>query len=155
MLDLPVLVKTNWKAGETATISWSIVANHGGGYSYRLCPSGGDQSEECFQKHTLEFVGDTQEVLDTEGHVVSVIDAIRTSEGTVPKGSTWTRNPFPMEKGLGPGIKGRPDIYGRGPFEFNLRDTIKVCQHASQTPRADVYVYIMYVYIHISLSMYI
>ena len=27
-----------WKAGGVATAKWSIRANHGGGYSYRLCP---------------------------------------------------------------------------------------------------------------------
>ena len=33
----------NWQVG------WGIIANHGGGYSYRLCKEGEDLTEECFQ----------------------------------------------------------------------------------------------------------
>jgi hypothetical protein len=29
----------------------AINANHGGGYSYRLCPSSANATEECFQQH--------------------------------------------------------------------------------------------------------
>merc|ERR1712137_916988 len=39
-----------------------ITANHGGGYSFRLCPKPQnlkDLTEECFQKGSLEFVGNT------------------------------------------------------------------------------------------------
>ena len=28
----------------------------GGGYQYRLCPASEDLTEECFQKHPLDFV---------------------------------------------------------------------------------------------------
>jgi len=49
-----------WKAGEVAEVSWAIVANHGGGYQYRLCPKDSPQTEECFQQTPLAFVGDEQ-----------------------------------------------------------------------------------------------
>lgn len=49
-----------WKAGEVAEVSWAIVANHGGGYQYRLCPKDSPQTEECFQSTPLAFVGDEQ-----------------------------------------------------------------------------------------------
>ena len=49
-----------WKIGDVVDASWAVVANHGGGYQYRLCPKGEEQTEECFQKTPLEFVGDEQ-----------------------------------------------------------------------------------------------
>jgi hypothetical protein len=94
----------------------------------------------------MEFVGDTQFIVNTSGDVVVEIPAIRTNNGTfqanfiffyifllifriptgtIPKGSTWTRNPFPMESNL-PLIPGLPDVYGRGPFLYNVMDKVKV-----------------------------
>lgn len=54
--------QTEWQAGSEVPISWGITANHGGGYSFRLCPKPDnlmDLTEECFQKGSLEFVGNT------------------------------------------------------------------------------------------------
>ena len=34
-------------------VGWGILANHGGGYSYRLCRVGEQLTEECFQKTPL------------------------------------------------------------------------------------------------------
>ena len=31
---------TVWKIGGEAEVIWQITANHGGGYQYRLCPTG-------------------------------------------------------------------------------------------------------------------
>ena len=46
-------VFTEWQSGGTAKVGWGLKANHGGGYSYRLCPVGkggpGDVTEDCFQ----------------------------------------------------------------------------------------------------------
>merc|ERR1711904_85670 len=59
--DLPPLkgIKPRvWKIGEAVDAAWTIVANHGGGYQYRICPKNSEQTEECFQKTPLEFVGD-------------------------------------------------------------------------------------------------
>merc|ERR1719158_104942 len=47
-----------WKVGDAVDVAWAIVANHGGGYQYRLCPKNSAQTEECFQKTPLEFVGE-------------------------------------------------------------------------------------------------
>lgn len=60
---------TKWKAGSEQEIKWGILANHGGGYSFRLCPmpkSGklADLTEECFQKGSLEFVGTSWAIFD-------------------------------------------------------------------------------------------
>ena len=38
-------------------VTWSLTANHGGGYQYRLCPEGQNLTEECFQKMPLDFIG--------------------------------------------------------------------------------------------------
>ena len=39
---------------------WQITANHGGGYQYRLCPINEELTEECFQKHPLDFIKGSQ-----------------------------------------------------------------------------------------------
>ena len=31
------VVTTEWVAGGMAEVGWGIIANHGGGYQYRLC----------------------------------------------------------------------------------------------------------------------
>jgi len=49
-----------WTAGQVAEVSWAIVANHGGGYQYRLCPKNSPQTEECFQQTPLPFIGEEQ-----------------------------------------------------------------------------------------------
>merc|ERR1711972_846318 len=78
---------------------------HGGGYTYRLCPmpSGGkkDLTEECFQKTVLNAVGNHTAVFQ-DGTRAS-FQAVRTTEGTYPAGSQWTRNPIPACKGPGGG----------------------------------------------------
>ena len=51
-------------------------------------------TEECFQKTTLDFVGDKQWVMYSQRQKRVEIDAMRTREGTFPSGSQWTRNPF-------------------------------------------------------------
>ena len=62
-----------WKIGGTAEVSWSVWANHGGGYSYRLCPASEPLTEACFQKHPLDFVQDKQQlVLKNGSRILSV-----------------------------------------------------------------------------------
>eukprot|EP00051_Salpingoeca_urceolata_P005916 m.78800 g.78800 ORF g.78800 m.78800 type:complete len:112 (+) comp14598_c0_seq5:73-408(+) len=46
---------TVWKAGDVVETAWSIRANHGGGYQYRLCPSNETLTEECFQARPIPF----------------------------------------------------------------------------------------------------
>ncbi len=93
-----LLLQTVWIAGSTVEVAWGITANHGGGYSYRLCPASSKPTEECFQQTPLEFVGDKQWIQFGMGKDVNnrtEIPAVRVSEGTVPSGSIWTRNPIP------------------------------------------------------------
>jgi hypothetical protein len=52
-----------WKAGGIQEVSYSLVANHGGGVQYRLCKLDNlfndSLTEDCFQSMPLDFVGDT------------------------------------------------------------------------------------------------
>merc|ERR1719240_2357372 len=54
-----------WVAGGAQEVSYTIVANHGGGVQWRLCPlselrkEGGRLADECFARTPLDFVGDT------------------------------------------------------------------------------------------------
>ena len=113
-----------WETGGLANVSMSIIANHGGGWLYRLCPAHANLTEGCFQKGTLRFEGTTQWLIDDAGAVLASIPAIRTSLGTTPEGSLWARNPIPMFPGaLKPPFASVP---GRGPFHFGVVDTVRV-----------------------------
>eukprot|EP00437_Effrenium_voratum_P021419 CAMPEP_0181447430 /NCGR_PEP_ID=MMETSP1110-20121109/26618_1 /TAXON_ID=174948 /ORGANISM="Symbiodinium sp., Strain CCMP421" /LENGTH=360 /DNA_ID=CAMNT_0023571543 /DNA_START=80 /DNA_END=1162 /DNA_ORIENTATION=+ len=104
-VDLPAQEPTQWALGSVQEVAWAIAANHGGGYSYRLCPKGGNVSEECFQQHVLKFAGDKQWLI--YGNVTQMgesiasemprleLPLIRVTEGTFPEGSEWARNPIP------------------------------------------------------------
>lgn len=85
------------------TLSVQINANHGGGYSYRLCKLAGsrlDLTEECFEQNPLNFVGDTQWI-ERVGDATRRVEirATRTKNGTFPAGSQWSRNPIPACNG--------------------------------------------------------
>jgi len=92
-----------WVAGSTAWAWWSIWANHGGGYQYRLCPKSKALTNECFEEMVLEFATKNQTIQysATVGHTSvvgkpdAVIPATEVSVGTKPQGSTWRRNPQP------------------------------------------------------------
>lgn len=97
--ELPELLeKTVWVAGSEAEVAWGIAANHGGGYSYRLCPAGSPLTEACFQKMPLDFVGTKQWIqwgLGMDVNNRTEIAAEQVSTGTVPAGSQWRANPIP------------------------------------------------------------
>ena len=87
---------TVWRSGGSAEVAWAIAAQHGGGYSYRICPKKAGQvlSEECFQAHPLEFTGATHTIRYNDGSRKDfAINASTVSEGTKPAGSSWRRNP--------------------------------------------------------------
>jgi len=103
--EWPGAPTTEWFAGSIQEVAWHVSANHGGGYSYRLCkmPKGGieELTEECFQDMPLEFIGDKQWVSyggenhhwESEDDRIEVT-AKRTTEGTFPPGSMWTVDPI-------------------------------------------------------------
>lgn len=100
-----LLKKTTWVAGSTVEVAWGITANHGGGYQYRICRVKDESdnitseaTEECFQRTPLDFVGDKQWIQYGDGMDPSnrtEISAIRVTDGVLPAGSTWTKNPVP------------------------------------------------------------
>lgn len=124
---MPSALRETWTTGSTAEVAFAITANHGGGYSYRICPADSDLSEECFQKNVLSFVGNTSQVMDEGGKVLATVPAMRTSTATFPPGSHWSKNPIPQEKELrDPALWPFDNYFGRGPFSMSIVDTIEV-----------------------------
>jgi hypothetical protein len=97
-LTLPSGPQTEWVAGDTVIVAWGLWANHGGGYSYRLCKvedeNATNVSEECFQRTPLKFASDKQWLQHINGSKFE-IPIVKVSEGTTPEGSDWARVPFP------------------------------------------------------------
>jgi len=86
-----------WKAGGKVNVSWGPRYNHGGGYSYRLCPADEELTEECFQRGHLDFDVTAQTLVWNNGSLNFPMktNGIFVKEGTYPKGSMWARNPLP------------------------------------------------------------
>jgi len=93
---------TTWTRGNVEPVYWTTGAGHQGGYAYRLCkiPAGGIThiTEECFNQGHLSFVGDTNwiyagirpyQIYDHSKW--EEVPAVRTTEGTYPPGSEWTK----------------------------------------------------------------
>jgi len=117
----PVTARTVHSAGGVIEVGWAINANHGGGYSMRLCPSNSDLSEACFQRTILKATKNIswiQEGSDKSSR--REIPAKRGSVGTFPAGSEWTRNPIPdrSDSPLTPPL----GLVGHGPFSWNIID---------------------------------
>merc|ERR1711975_66659 len=89
-----------------------IFANHGGGYAYRLCPASDNLTEACFQRHHLKFLGNKSWIRyiskDGKEENRTAISAVRVTEGTLPEGSSWTRNPIPACSGIFVGSHHQP-----------------------------------------------
>jgi len=98
--ELPPLPSgTTWKAGGAYEVGWTVAANHGGGYAYRLAPADGPLTEEAFRLTPLDFEGESW--LRWDGDVATQLAfnvserGWETSVGTTPPGSTWRKNPIP------------------------------------------------------------
>jgi len=98
--DLPAMsAQAVWQLGGVYEVGWTVMANHGGGYAYRLAPADGPLTEAVFQKNALDFVGDS--VLRWDGDNTTQIQfspkerGWETNVGTRPAGSTWRKNPIP------------------------------------------------------------
>lgn len=95
--DVPKLTQTRtvWEAGSIQEVAWSVYANHGGGYAYRLCPADNLTEEGCAAGH-LQFVGERTFIqYRSDKKNRTAIPATRVTDGTYPKGSMWTTNPIP------------------------------------------------------------
>jgi len=87
-----------WKAGSVVESRWSIRANHGGGWQFRLCKLGEDLTEECFQNTPMPFAGNSRMMM-SNGTMLD-LNSTFVSEGTLPAGSTWQMLPIPMTRGV-------------------------------------------------------
>lgn len=96
----PLESGVEWTIGGEAEVTWQIENNHGGGYSWRLCPADEPLTEECFQRHQLDFLEDQQGIVFKNG-TVKLREGIFLTEGTFPAKSMWSTLPLP-ENWLGP-----------------------------------------------------
>jgi len=103
--DLKPTTPTLWPVGSVQEVAWSIAANHGGGYAVRLCPLGDETTEDCFQQHHLPFHGSSSWIKLGGSDERVEIKANRTTTGTHPSGSQWTKVPIPSCGGaMGGGV---------------------------------------------------
>ena len=134
----PMDTGVRWRVGGEAEVTWQVENNHGGGYSYRLCPAAEPLTEACFQRHPLDFVRDRQGIVFRNGTVLPVKGVFVTA-GTHPKGSAWARIPIPPDA-LGPRCIPGPDDtaatpHGCQPWERGLVDG--PCAPCPGTPGSD------------------
>eukprot|EP00658_Telonema_sp_P-2_P030307 TRINITY_DN2290_c0_g1_i1.p1 TRINITY_DN2290_c0_g1~~TRINITY_DN2290_c0_g1_i1.p1 ORF type:complete len:337 (+),score=48.54 TRINITY_DN2290_c0_g1_i1:293-1303(+) len=92
---MPPTVPVVWARGTEVAVAFALEANHGGGYSYRLCPAWERTTEECFQRTPLRFGSDkTSWLVYANGSKIE-FPRVQVDEGTTPAGSEWARNPVP------------------------------------------------------------
>jgi len=91
----PMPSQATWTAGSTVEVGWTVMANHGGGYAYRLAPAHAPLTEETFREMPLDFVGKSILRWDGDKSTQLEFDGWRVSEGTMPAGSMWSKNPIP------------------------------------------------------------
>jgi hypothetical protein len=87
-----------WTIGEDVEVAYGIEANHGGGYQYRLCPkpaSNMELTEECFTKMPLTLGDKAWVQWHGDKNNRSEFTPLRTTNGTFPAGSQWSRNAVP------------------------------------------------------------
>jgi len=69
------------------------MGQHGGGYSYRLCPKGSKITEECFQSNALHFAAKNSTIhFDDSSHADIKVP---TKTYVAPDGTEWRTNPIP------------------------------------------------------------
>jgi len=109
-----------WIIGKEVEVAYGIEANHGGGYTYRLCPKPVnmmDLTEECFMKMPLTLGNKSFVQWHGDEKQRHEFTPLRTTSGTTPAGSQWSRQAVPACKGLYPGEGGVLDFLClRGPI---------------------------------------
>ena len=87
------------RAGGLLETRWTVMANHGGGYAYRIARADGPLTEASFGENPLDFVGLSALRWDGDAAMQLSFNATEkgweTNVGTVPKGSTWRKVPIP------------------------------------------------------------
>jgi len=87
----PVSPRTVWHRGENPVVTTSQMADHGGGYSFRLCPAKKAPAEDCFQAHHLLFANSKTTVRFVNGTDLE----IPVKRYTDKRGRQWAMNPIP------------------------------------------------------------
>jgi len=98
-----------WVVGTIEEVAYGVEANHGGGYQYRLCPKPAnrmDLTEECFMKMPLALGNRSWLQLHGDKNNRSEFTPMRTTFGTTPAGSQWSRNAIPACHDIVPGLGG-------------------------------------------------
>jgi hypothetical protein len=83
--------QATWKVGGVGEVAWWILAQHGGGYSYRLAPADAPLTEAAFRKQPLDFVGPSYLRWGGDKSTQLAFNATRVSVGTSPAGSMWSK----------------------------------------------------------------
>ena len=95
MRDLPAAPRAIWRAGQSARVRISVVANHGGGYAFRLCNAARELTEECFAQTHLAFVGGSmQRLIARNGTVLAEFAARAPSYGDGDAGRDGWLQPY-------------------------------------------------------------
>lgn len=87
-----------WTVGAEEELAYGVEANHGGGYQYRLCPKPTnkmDLTEECFQKMPLTLGSKAWVQWHGDKNNRTEFTPLRTTVGTFPAGSQWSRQAIP------------------------------------------------------------
>ncbi len=88
-----------WTSGSFAEVGWTVMANHGGGYQYRMAPANEPLTEALFQQMPLAYEGASY--LRWDGNIDAQLEfspaklGWETNQGTIPAGSMWRKNPIP------------------------------------------------------------
>jgi len=73
-------------------VAWQVVANHGGGYSYRLCAADGALDDDCFRSGALNFSATRTHTLRwSDGETAEAPATLAVDR----RGAEWYRNPIP------------------------------------------------------------
>ena len=119
-------------------VSWQVRNNHGGGYSYRICPASEPLTEACFQSHPLDMIPEKSELQFNDGARISY-KPMMVTEGTQPAGSMWARIPIAPTK-LGPMCIPGPGDNASAPYSCANQNNPKSdcgCEPCPQTPGSD------------------
>lgn len=90
-----------WRAGQRVEAKLSVRANHGGGWSFRLCPASQPLTEACMQKTPLDFAQRTW--LEFRNGSRLEVNGLYLTTGTFPPNSMWALNPLPGTGGAARG----------------------------------------------------
>ena len=143
---LPDYTPPIYKRGGTAEVTWHMRNNHGGGYSYRLCPLPNnftDLTEECFQQNPLDFVIGEQAIVFPNGTMLKLKPEQTTfvNKGTHPNGSMWSMIPMPPTL-LGPCCLPGPNDTNSTPYHCREEESEvgcenSICEPCPGTPGSD------------------